>query len=227
MNAIFRGFCLGVLFSLSISPVFATGSGSTKPLPGVDPASTTKVMGVVKIQFDYKVSGVAAMGIAPSTPSSWRSFVPVCPAGTTWVGGVNPNTLPQKDFAPNYPYCNCFCKGSCGALNALTGGISGSGYSYSASVTCSAQLEGWFPSGVFSSVGNNAGQIPDYSTPGQYYYCMVGNCSTNPLPASIGYTVPTGGWQFQNTKALDYLNCSTLYSGSNPYGAGKCGAPSP
>lgn len=209
---------------------FSSAWASTSPTPSNSvmpaPVSTIpKSLGTVQIQFDYLATNVQAMGVVGSNPSSLRVFFPMCPLGTTTVAGINPAALPPLDQGPDYAYCNCFCKTNCSKFNAMTSGLTGgSWYSYSAKTTCSATLEGWFPSSLFAMAGSNPGSVPNYAKPGQYYYCMVGQCSSNPIPPEI-YTPYTGGWG--SSYAIDFLDCRILYTPQNPNGFGNCGPPAP
>jgi hypothetical protein len=182
-------------------PTFAATAKQTTP-------DILKQFAPVKVQFDVKRVVFPSVLQYAKTPQTWRAYLPTCPAGSTYVSGVNPNMV-QLDAPPNYPYCNCICNGNCGGLP----GISVSGRQqqpiYTATVTCSVTV----------AQTGNAGIQPNISPdPHQYTYCQAGSCTTNPLPASVNYSVPVGG--YSNTIKIDFVACPLAVESG-------CGTPDP
>jgi hypothetical protein len=163
--------------------------------------SPQKQVGSVQVQFD--VTRVIQPEVIQNTsnPFTWRAYLPVCPAGSTYVGGVNPN-LAELDYTPNFPYCNCICKGNCANLPGVTSS-GGRLPIYTATVTCAVKVNGWFDTALLSSAPTPPKSMPNAS---KFSYCQSGACTTNPLPAMLGYSVPTGG--SANTIKIDFEACS-------------------
>lgn len=191
---------------LLTSPLFADKNNS----PAI-----AKQVGTIQVLFD--VNRVIAPTLITNTknPISARAFLPVCPPGSSYVSGVNPNIV-ELDQAPLYSYCNCICKGNCSGLTGITS-QGGRQPIYTATVTCSARVQGWFDSSVFNHSDTHS-ILPNVTQQHEYYYCQAGNCGTNPLPASLGYSVPIGG--YANTTKIDFQACGTLANNI-------CGAPDP
>lgn len=199
-----------IAMSVISLPVIAA-SEKNAPTPSI-----LKTVGTIEIQFD--VNRVVSPTPIPNTdnPQSQRAYLPICPPGSTYVSGVNPNLI-ELDQGPNYLYCNCICKGNCNGLAGITspGGITPI---YTATVTCKATIQGWFDNSVFAQTGTSSGNLPNVTAPHQYYYCQSGNCGNNPLPSQLNYSVPVGG--YANTTKIDFESCAIL---SNHI----CGAPDP
>jgi hypothetical protein len=196
--------------------VFCDSAPATKKYSQPYP-SVGKQVGTIQVQFD--VTRVIAPTPIPNAnnPTSWRAYLPSCPPGSKYVSGVNPNWL-ALDPGPNYPYCNCICKGNCSRTPGLTS-PGGNQPIYTATVTCSATVQGWFNSSFFPSGSDNTAMLANLSpVPHQYYYCQSGNCGTNPLPANLNYSVPIGG--YTNTTQINFQAC-TIASNN------ICGAPDP
>jgi hypothetical protein len=191
---------VNLLIAIIMQPIFAG------PTPSV-----TKQVGMVPVQFD--VVRVETPIRIPNTdnPISSRAYLPSCPPGSNYVSGVNPNLI-ELDSGPNYSYCNCICKGICNGVAGITS-PGGKNPIYTATVTCSATVQGWFDSTIFSKPETNLA-----ATPHRYYYCQSGNCTTHPLPANLNFSVPTGG--YTNTTQIDFVSCA--FAANN-----NCGAPDP
>lgn len=201
-----RLLCLLIFTNfLFLSSIFATSTKTNSLI--------AKQVGTIQVLFD--VTRVIAPALISNTknPISARAFLPVCPPGSNYVSGVNPNII-ELDQYPLYSYCNCICKGNCSGLTGITS-QGGRQPIYTATVTCSARVQGWFDSNVFTQSSTT---LPNVTQAHQYYYCQAGNCGTNPLPASLAYSVPIGG--YANTTKIDFQACGTLANNI-------CGAPDP
>lgn len=204
----FTKWILFFLIAISFS-VFAETKDAkpTGPTPSV-----LKQVGMVKVQFDLNRVTVPTPIQNTNNPTTWRAYLPACPADSNYVSGVKPNLL-ELDQGPDYAYCNCICNGNC---SRLTGVSSPAGRLplYKASVTCSTTIQGWFDSSVFAQTS-----MPNLTAvPHEFYYCQSGSCATNPLPSNLNYTVPVGG--FANTVKIDFMAC-------NIAAIKGCGAPDP
>lgn len=200
---------LTILSSLAFADI-KTKSSQSNP-------SILKQAGTVRVQFDVKRVVLPVVLQYASKPQTWRAYLPMCPPGSNYVSGVNP-TMVQLDYPPNYPYCNCICNGNCSGVKGITASAGQAQQPiYTATVTCSATVQGWFDSMTFTQSGSG---IPPNVTPipHQYTYCQAGSCTTNPLPSNINYSVPVGG--YANTFKVDFLAC--------PQAVEKgCGTPDP
>ncbi len=179
-------FSRGMLLYFCVVSTLAFADSKIKPAPKIE----TSPIGA-QYQFDY-VRVIAPASIQKTNnPASSRAYLPICPPGSTYVSGVNPNLL-QSDYGPNFPYCNCLCKGICNGLPGVTS-PGGKQPIYTAAVTCAVNARSF--------------SINTIQKPHQFYYCQSGNCTTNPLPADASFAPPMGGGVI-NTVKVDFQSCA-------------------
>lgn len=170
------------------------------------------------IQFTLtRYSGV--YGIVGTTPSSWRSFVPVCPPGTVNVGkfkpekaGGNGAELPEIDSAANhFAYYQCYCRKHCKApltgVSITTPTGWGAGYNSKSTITCalkvSARLDKKYfkngPPTIYGFASDN--KTPILLGKPMYHYYNGGPGTDHPIPAQYGVI------DSDKRIPLDYIQC--------------------
>ncbi len=189
------------------------------------------------IIFDItRTSGVYGI-VGAGSPSSWRSFVPICPFNSIpYPGTWNPKTannggpLSQSDTtAFNYANYRCMCKTALGqtcSTQSPLWGIKGTAYAWGSpstgnNITSTVQclLPIVYEGPPLAGVNLNAGPpVLYYSASGptvtpttMYHYdaWVGGSAQTRPVPAKYGYIDP--GYAM----ALDYKACN-LSGGAGP-----------
>lgn len=168
--------------------------------------------GTLHIQFDLNRVVIPNRIVNADNPTTWRAFFPTCPPGSHYVSGVNSH-LVELDQPPNFFYCKCICLNQCNGLAGVSS-TAGKIPQYTATVTCAADVKGWFDKDLFPQ-NQKTGFLS--TNPHEFYYCQNGNCQTHPFPGTIAYTVPTGG--YANTTYVDFQACTIAYKNN------FCGSP--